>query len=272
MPVPLIRVSRNPLAYPCGVAPGFDPTHPAAPGCVFSGVSDGGNFINILTGIIGALTATPTVNIDGAIGASTRYTAATDKSTFTIAGPGSPTGATIASIFRLDSINNANQICIFDSSNSSLRSHLTTALLEVAINTTANASNITLVAGVPYFAAASFKNASTLNFVATNLATGQISSQSRTTASSLSTTAATSLTIGNNVATGVPLKGILAADMWAYNTFLSLSQLLAWASDPWSFWYPERRSYRVGISPVVGWGPLIAQRRNRFIGSGMVLQ
>lgn len=48
---------RNRLVYPAGVAPGFDPTHPAARGVVrFSGVcTSPGTFTNILNGKVGTI-------------------------------------------------------------------------------------------------------------------------------------------------------------------------------------------------------------------------
>ena len=59
----LLLPTRNPLAYPAGVAPGFDPTHVAAKNTLISGIAVGNTYVNLLTGKTPTISGTPVFNV-----------------------------------------------------------------------------------------------------------------------------------------------------------------------------------------------------------------
>src|ERR1700722_13167387 len=65
---PIFRL-RNPLTYPGGqIAPGFDQSHIAAPGCLFSAVCKASGLVNPLTGVPASTIGSPTTAVNGFIG------------------------------------------------------------------------------------------------------------------------------------------------------------------------------------------------------------
>lgn len=230
--------------------------------------------VDMLSGSPGALNGTPTWSVDGHMGGVTGY-ATTGRSAYTRSGPASPASATAAAIFAVDTISGAAANVIVRNGlvgSTVFRSTQTTGLLNFGAG--AGAGGLAITAGVPYFGVCSLLGGLTLNAALMNLRTGQLRYESIGTAAIVNATATANQYIGNNDAATAPLIGRIAAVMWAYNRFLSLPELLAWASDPWSFWYPSLRGYRVGISPVAaagGLGALLSRHRSRVINGGMVL-
>jgi hypothetical protein len=226
---------RSPFAYPAGHAPGFDPTHVAAFGSPLAAVTLSGGLINLLTGQAGSNVSSP-VPVQRSIGPcltydTTNYAYTEFSSLFT-----SNTVATYAGIILLTDTSSFscigsdgnNQFAIY---NGNLCFYIDTGGLL--------SSNINLSANVPYFVAGSFLTGYGANFVAVNLQTGQTQTYFASGPSYVLGATFGAITIGNNRPsyTGQPLNGYLATVMYG-TTFLSLSQLLAWAAEPWSFWYP----------------------------------
>jgi len=104
-------------------------------------------------------------------------------------------------------------------------------------NGTNNSSTIAaLTAGDPYFIAGSF-DATNFRFVVTHLKTGKITNTSIAGTSNMGFAGTASVNVGGSTSNGC---GYLAAVMIIQNPGYSLgnAELIAWASDPWSYWYP----------------------------------
>lgn len=253
MPSALQQIFRpNPLAFPGG-NPGIDISHPAAATLRFACVATASNFLRIAPTITTpTLTATaPTFRIDGGLGPVGVFTGA--QNTNAVAFAGNPTAtdsvATIAAIFRFAT--NSGTACPIATSN-------TTAAYAINISTTPNIQSIcpgtgggtfttlTPTAGEPYFVAIS---AITGNEIAVmkNLRTGQIFTGSATGGWSAAAQNGT-VNIGCMSAYGQSFWGSIAAASWS-NTFMPLSQLVQWANDPWSLWYPRSLIFPGFTSP-----------------------
>lgn len=246
----LLLKRSSPFAFPGG-APGFDSSHPAAQsisiGHGFSGIAKNGGFVNLLSGTRGVNSNGPTSALIGTIGPSLDYSGSTMSTAF--AGQSSVVDgvATIAGIFQLDSIGLAVQSIFCSSSASStgvLLSINSTGLLTISVPGRNGSLNTTplLSAGVPYFVAASMVavTGGAANIVVVNLATGQVQSVV-TTMNTLASLPAPNGTyfVGQRGAGSSALIGKLATVMFAPQ-FTSMAQLMAWAADPWSFWYPAK--------------------------------
>ncbi len=99
-------------------------------------------------------------------------------------------------------------------------------------------SGLTLSTNVPYFIGVSCRSGSQ-NFVVVNLATGQVQTATTTTVRAFS--AATGYTIGGLSGGSKQADATIMAAMHSVS-YLSLPELLAWAADPWAFWYPAETS------------------------------
>lgn len=97
-------------------------------------------------------------------------------------------------------------------------------------------SGLTLSLNVPYFIAGSFRNGNQ-NWVVVNLLTGQILAAVNTSAITMNNSSAP-YGIGGSFTVGRSAGAQIAAVMLTTNRFLRPQALLAWARDPWSFWYP----------------------------------
>lgn len=244
---------RNPLAFPAGRKPGFDPTHPAAAGCRFSGIATANGFISLLNAAIGVQTGASTFSIDGALGPSVT-TATSSYLTVTLPGTfAAATQGTMAAIYRPTS---STDSWAFNSVGGLNGVGYSSTAFQVLIGNGSTTGSIVAVSGAPYFVVASWINASTLLFVVTNLSNGEIATQTTTTTRT-NGSADTGITIGNRTSGSRNVSGLAAV---AYtNVFLSLTQLLAWAADPWSFWYPDtpQFDYKGGVKknvaqPILG--------------------
>lgn len=249
----------SPVAYPFGVRAGYDPTHIAATGGTvrLSAVPCNANYIRLdpnaqLIGVIN--TAGPTYSVDGIMGPVLTYngTQNTKGIQFNSEPVTTDTGNTIAAIFSVASL--AANIAIFNNNHTNGSASLDLEILTTGV-VELNAS-FTLIAGptvsvnVPYFVIASCTSGSTL-FVLRNLFTGQ---------TTITTNAATYTPAANNLGTfnlgcfspnGYSYNGSIAAVMYS-SIRLSLPQMLAWANDPWSFWYPKTRASVVGVAAAHG--------------------
>lgn len=228
----------NPLSYP-GRLPGLNLYHPASSGFRFSAIPTGNDFISISPLAIPTLTATvPTYSIDGALGPVGVYTSSTNSNAVSFGGTSTTadTAGTLAAIFRLaDTLSTYAPLNTSNTSNG-WAINLATTVQVVLPGTVVVDFGLTLTAGVPYFVAVSSISGSQVA-VLINLNTGKV----------VTGTGASAFTAGaQNGAVAVggwshnaqTFSGNLAAVMWSA-VFLPLPQLLQWAYDPWSFWYPN---------------------------------
>jgi hypothetical protein len=237
----------NPLAYPAGRAPGFDPSHPAmarANGrCRLSVFASGASFINLLNGAPGTVTgAINSSVIDGALGPATAFT---NSGTGIITYP-TPTGVndtmqTIAVLVRFTTLTVNYQTIVSGPSGAVLFTLNPSNLLGLYFNFASAfvSSGLTPVVNVPYLAIASYNTGNTTaNFLLLNLKTGQI--QTATVSSASVSTVASSGTygLGSTGNANQGLGGNLAVGTIIPN-YLSPQELAVWAADPWSFWYPK---------------------------------
>lgn len=264
---------RTSLAYPCSGA-GFDPTHLAARSCQFSAIASGGNFVNVLTGRIGTIvngTGAPVFACKGRIGPAVNLPTTAGTGYITMAGDAAtPIAVTMGAIVQMNVSQQATAQTIFNSSDTvatgcQIRASLTTGAL-AAVAGALVTSGIVLTAGIPYFVAASIV-ANIFNFVVCRLDTGQVFTATSATAPTFSAPDGT-FVIGNGASHAAETNACIAAVMFARN-FLTLPQLVAWAGDPWAFWYPRRTFYQIAPSAAAGF-PWWAVRNNKFvIGTGV---
>jgi len=230
---------RNRLAYPAGRRPGFDPTHPASTGIYKGGgsfTSVNNNFVNLLNGQACVLSATlPTPAILGGIGPCLEFNANSvccEATNLATAGSVWTLGAVIQLITYTTG---SHYVCTNSGLGQSIRAG--SGVPGWVWNNSAGLG-VAPVVSVPYFLAASAASTGTAYMVQCNLKTGAILIGSGT-ANSLSGNGA--MFIGNNALAGTdPFLGYIAAIMFG-SVSLGLQQLIAWASDPWAFWYPRSK-------------------------------
>ncbi len=235
------------LEFPQGRAAGFDPSHLAALNTRISAVAlpTGGAMQSL------AASAAPT--------ASTGVNAPT--SVITGFGPGmnsasgtfsyntfpnpvveTPSAVTFAVIVTpLVGINSGGIIGNSGTSNTSPTSLLqwSGTSFQPAIRASAQiASSLALQLGHASLVVASLLSGTKVNFLVVDLTTGQVTTHSTTTAVTIGTPATQSVAVGALGAAGLATGGYIHAAMYAVNNYLSMPQLIAWAQDPWGFWYP----------------------------------
>lgn len=246
----IARVLRNPLVYPAGNAAGFDPNHIASGNIRFSGIASGSTFYSLLSGIVGARTGT-IAGIDSRIGPiATFHDGASDNIAFTGTAQTRPASATMAAIFTTQTSVNFNGIfSAGPNSTWTLGNRGVATGIEFYNGNTEAVSSLLPVAGVPYLVIAS-SNGTTVNYVLKRLDTGGVLTAS--VAGSASAGAEGNYTVGNFNNASDSIFGSIAAVMYAAS-YMPLTQMLLWAQDPWSFWYPRRISdfqFLVGSSTV----------------------
>ncbi len=241
----------NRLTYPGG-RPGFDPRHfilqqfntPAA-GQVFRGsiAAAGSSFVRLDASsgpptVTGAFTST----VDPVLGQCINQvtTGATKWQGIAVGSILANTvGLTWGAIFRCASTNGGTrQVLLVESNGSATGLVILNSTIGLQDTNSFFSSTMAMTVGVPYFVCASctFNPAGTGFMALTNLSTGQVTTQSIggwTIGSGTNNT--TILIFGDggartfcgNFAAGVVLR-----------IFTPQAQLLKWAADPWSFWYP----------------------------------
>ena len=231
------------LEFPSWRAPGFDPSHLAAGttarmSCV---ASTGGAFINLLNGQATTPTnGTPTSTIRGVIGpavldsASTVYNAISNSITET------PVATTFGAIF-IPTAASGNQTIVADQTSPTgnySEFRLNGGVLSSGQGGGGGTSSgfPSVVANQPYFVACSLHSANQ-NFVLVNLLTGQTWSASTTTSRPFGSISG-SYAVGGFSGASTQANAYIAAAMMS-RAFLGADQLLAWAADPWAFWYPD---------------------------------
>lgn len=250
--LPLRPASK--LMYPGGYAqPGINLAHPAANHLVMSAIpvmvqaragttppQDSTEVLNLVTGrkldIIAAGAGNNSMDIDALIGpAITTVSGGQHLGLSSI--PSSVGGpVTVAGIFRYSTNTAGYQtIVVFSGGSRGLWIH--NAKPDYYTNVDRDTA-FSLTVGESYFLAASIDNTggatSRLNYVAKNLRNGQVLTDTQGFSASTNTNTSVSVGIdGSNEYSGIPVGPVMYA-----NTFLTMPQLLAWADDPWAFWYP----------------------------------
>lgn len=233
------------LIYPGG-NPGFDPSHVAsagmAAGHALSAIAcANGLMVNLLNGApgINGNSGTATGIIDSFMGPSTVFGFPGVAREINFVAPNvSDSLETIASIFSWSG--QASQVTIFNAGNGGSQNvalYLTAAGLLSAYSTGAHSSTLSVVANVPYFAAASFKNGQAGPVVLKRLDTGAIFTDTIADIGPMSANSGGKYLVGND-GFGNQFYGKIVAVMYA-PTFMVLPDLVKWADDPWAFWYPR---------------------------------
>lgn len=281
-------ITRNPLAYPAGFAPGFDPSHLASPGCQWSVVSTGTSAINIVRPKPpSAQVSAPARINDSIIGLASKFTGTTGNGLAFTGGANAAADLvlTYACIFRPSSLSTntsivGNSTTVSSGSLLSFSKDFGNSFVVGFLNGSPVFANITPVVNVPYFiivSASGVSNGSwSSNWLVLRLDTGKLVTATSTQPDVGTIIASDGNMVfggannpqGNNDATGN-----LSAAMYSSSFVMSLTQMRQWAADPWLFWYPiigdsEQDEEWVGAAaasfvPYNPWpllGPLVAQR------------
>jgi hypothetical protein len=245
----------NPLVYPAGRTAGFNPYHPAVRGMVrFCGVAGtGGTFYNLTPFRVGTKVGTtlPTTTIDGIIGPCyTSVAASAAEAEFAFTGTFSETTITMAAIFFQTSATGAQFLISTNggSTNTGVHLNLSSGNFTFTIPGVNDFfSGFVGTIGHQYFYAASLVSTTLINHVIVDLSTGKVSAIT-TTAGTPGAAVNQIIGIGNDISANAgPFVGGIAAAMYgAYS--LSMNELLRWAADPWSFWYPNPDENWVGVT------------------------
>lgn len=238
MGVHFLTQYSNPLAYPAGYAPGYNPSHIAAGGTRFSGISVPGNFLNILSGKVGTLSGTPTWAVKSYVGPVTYFTSS--SASFTGQSTANDEACTIGTIVYPINQNNS---CVFSSSgdNAGWRTihggfgAINYQLVAGGVAVTINTGDLVPGEYSPWFLATS-AGLSTSCYVVKNLANGKTRFAESTGPGSTLASNGTYMVGANTF--GQNYYGGIAAVMFS-GRYNSLQSLLQWAADPWSFWYPN---------------------------------
>ena len=249
---------RSRLAFPAGVAPGFNQEHVVANGTQISAIPRNIGAIDLLTGIPG-ITSNPgnfgAPGIDGIIGPflNGQTNILMQWTVANLPNLNPPNPITFGFVFKLTATT-ATQLIYFGSGSDGWRIDVSTTVALVSNGVVNTGNSFTLAANVPYFLAMS-ANDTAVNSVLVNLSTGQTftdtKSVSGNTAITLVSTDGFMLGYGNTVP--------VAAGMMA-NAFHGMNDLLQWAADPWSFWYPRGPSDKL----LVGSSFSLIQNHFRF--------
>jgi hypothetical protein len=224
--------TRNLLEYPAGIAPGFDPTHPAARNNIFTGVA-GPRFRSITRpSLVPSVSGAETYAIDRAIGPTSEY-ATTGGWTLpagTLPGTAFPE-FTIATIYYMPAATaNVWFFCIGQFGCVLYHNFSAGNILYYYSDAASNGAGVgAQITGDPALVIYS-ANAAGYYFVYRNLRTGY--GQYLPVASSGAMAANDgSVWIGG-------ANGRIASSMFSAS-YLQPVAAQTWALDPWSFWYPD---------------------------------
>lgn len=247
-------------SFPCWSAPGYDPNHVASSPLVrMSAIAtQGGGFINVRTGIGSTPSAgAPSSSIDAIQGRCWIPTTTADstllsKNTGAINLTNGSNNYTLAAICSLSSTG-SNFPIIFTAGNVTGKVSFQGFQGRFAINVSGGAvvtaTPLSFISLRPYFVVASV-NPNNVAFVYRDLLTGEIFSQVSAGSSSNASTTDGQYIIGAG-AGQAPVLGSQIAAIMASAACTPLAQLLSWAEDPWSFWYPPSFDAYVGVTSVV---------------------
>lgn len=242
----LIAPIRNRLSYPAGYSPGIDPTHIAVRKFLrFSGIAQGTNFIRLdKKPIKGTASGTLTGPIHGVMGPYVRNNNTAASINFAGNSVVAPTSGTLAAIAMVT----PGAQTVFFSTTSVAADNVPVLFMDTGTNQLGlggltgipliSLSGIVLAGLTPYFVAASYPTIGSgfVNFVVTNLLTGQISQASVSNTFTSVAPNGTYCVCGANAIAAID--AYTAAAMYS-TAGLSPADMLAWAGDPWAFWYPD---------------------------------
>jgi hypothetical protein len=237
--------SKNPLVFPA-TAPGINWAHPAAQGFIrYSGVALNGDFISLMNGSAGTVTASPTALINSALGPAVKFSGTTDAVTVPVS-TATDTTLTIGCIFVANTSNSAGVLFTTDSQRGTNTIRLTLNSLGIEVNTNSAVdfpTGVSVTIGVPYFLAVTLINdivSSMPRFVLKRLDTGQVITFPVSSPSAIIMAPSAGIaSIGTGVRSNLVSGASIAAVCWT-TALLSTPQLLQWSNDPWSFWYPQK--------------------------------
>lgn len=239
----LLLKRPSPFAFP-GSLPGFDPSHPASKGCLFSGIpAPDGGFSNLLTGAGGTKSGTPTLAMTG-YGPALKSVGNTDNDNFPYPAVAWP-AQTMAVIVRFDTLGASVQVIQATAAGGSSGFYIANAgtgsssqwAIVVGVTFVIISGLPAPIAGATYFVVVSVQSATNYNIVVRRLDNGQVWAVTATTALSF-IAGDTTLYIGNRGTNARQTLGAIMATMHNIN-YMTLPQMVQWAQDPWSFWYPQ---------------------------------
>lgn len=230
---------RHPFTFPGWAAPGVDPSHPASANLRFSGIPiPTGGYINLMTGAPGTVAGTPTAGIDKDVGPYTGGNS--NASGWTFSGNPAVTESPITMAAIVSQVNGGGNLVelfrhstgaaaigfgmqngtglYYDDSGFGARTVVSNAL-----NTTD-----------PWFVGISGTLGGTIYGVIMNMKTGQMFTGSTAAGGAGASNGTYSVGTGGS-AFGTRLLGPTMYSAVAMN----LDRLMAWAQNPWSFWYPD---------------------------------
>jgi len=243
-------ITRNPLAFPAGVTPGFNPNHIGARKCRWSGVPFGVNYCNVLNGKVGTMGGGAVGSLvsfkHGLLGPAIKasgyfYQAYTAFETYTIV---QNEDFTFAGFFQLDVGDGGD--CAIVSNNGGNNNNYGAAitingdrfkLYFIGSIYAGPSATVLCPVGGSYFFIASWTAAyNGVSMLTVNLATGQQRTEFMGTGGFNmlgGAGGASGLCFGGNMP-----PGSIGHMMWS-RSYLMWQEMQAWAQDPWSFWYPD---------------------------------
>jgi len=244
---------RSRLAFPAGVAPGFDPYHVAnrIKGAIYIGsfiASPGPTFINLPYPIAGTKLGSPTFS-NTEIGPTFSSNASNNGTSFTTQwGTVTPAAVTMAAIIiPIASVASGDEFIATGYSGSGRNAIILNSLVFTGRVGSADLSSglPALNLNEPYFIAASQGPATFCHFVVRSLKSGKVFSNLVANASAVQPFQSPWYiggTFDGNVAAGIKMAAAMAA-----NSFTDVAALLQWAEDPWAYWYPQPEESWVGV-------------------------
>lgn len=234
-----LNLLQRGLSYPGNLKAGFDPSHPAAKGTIFSGIAMNGNFINLLNGKSGTIVSTPTSTQTSIVGPSTVFGSTTTTScNFTGFSAAVVNGTIAAIVFPTALVGPAFGSMIFHNGEFGL-GFGPSALNANMWGNGDTSSGISVSINTPYFVFCSTPGvggASSYDFGVVNLQTGAIK-QSNVAYAGNGTGDGT-YRVGNSIGGTNAFTGSIAAVMYS-NKYVGASARNSWLADPWSFWRPS---------------------------------
>jgi len=237
----LLLKRPNPYGFPGGT-PGVDTSHPAARNLLFSGIAQNGSFFNLMTGKYGVLTGAPPAFIDPVMGPSVKYGAGGASDCHTFPFPATAfTALTAAFFITMDQTEAYTpRVCSNNGSAASwgvVCGNATINYLSAYLGGNyPSQPPITLTTGVPFFCIVSY-GPTGANFVTVNLRTGQTLHYTEAVISS-PLAGDGNLYVGNYSAVTARAAGGHLSALMVSSHYMSIPEMLVWAQDPWSFWYP----------------------------------
>lgn len=240
----ILQPRRGMLSYP-GTRAGFDPGHLVADGIRYSGVPIEANFLNLLSGLPAIRSSSSTVvgRPDGVLGPTFTYNNGGVSITVPNQSTDNDTRLTVAWIWRPTIIANGPMFCndglgtngfyVGSSGGGGASGRMLFQAIQPNTFRQANA-NCDFASGMPLFSIISMDGTTTMNMVQRNLETGVV--KTFVTTGVAPTAPSGTYRIGS--AAGAHMNNALLAAVMLSSRYHPMSNLLKWADDPWSFWYP----------------------------------